>query len=443
MSAGFEITPDDLQRVSSRFAYGQELLDSVAKRLNASLQNAGGMAGDDKYAKQFAKNYDRSARALFTALSAAVRAVGQASTCLVVTANNYLKADHHSNAKAGGGGHDQYSLPPVFTDVIYPDPDSAVGSGDHPFAHTPLDDYWPSGHQDKLRAAANAYRLASQGLDRIGQDLHQYVKALTDANSSESVHSMATFWANIWQDGAAAERAPLSMAKTACDKLAHACDELASSIDNARSEFEWKMAEAGIAITATTVVAVILTPFTGGGSDVAGAALDSAEAAAIFASVESILDVAVSAIAGDVVGELASLLEIAAEAVPELEAAEAETTEVTQVLEREMAEASSGSRGKGGGGSPPPATRVMPPNGRNGSLPAFPDARPARAKTSVQGGGGKRPRWVGKKGQIYEWDFQHGKVEMYDKSGKKHLGEFDATTGEQTKPGDPTRHVEK
>ncbi|UZJ29834.1 colicin E3/pyocin S6 family cytotoxin [Streptomyces endophytica] len=192
------------------------------------------------------------------------------------------------------------------------------------------------------------------------------------------------------------------------------------------------------------MIAVILTPVTGGGSDAAGAALDSAEAAAIFASVESILDVAVSAIAGDVVGELASLLEIAAEAVPELEAAEAETTEVTQVLEREMAEASSRPKGKGGGGSsPPPATRIMPPNGRNGSLPAFPDAKPGRAKTSVQSGGGKRPRWVNKKGQIFEWDFQHGTVEMYDKTGKKHLGEFDATTGEQTKPGDPSRHVEK
>ncbi|UZJ29833.1 hypothetical protein [Streptomyces endophytica] len=217
MSADFKITPDDLHKVSLRFAYGQELLDSAASQLNASLQNAGGMAGDDEYAKQFAKKYDSAARALFTALSAAVRAVGQASTCLVVTANNYLKADHHSNAKTGGGGPKQYSLPPVFTDVIYPDPESAVGPGDHPFAHTPLDDYWPSGHQDKLRAAANAYRLASQGLDRISRDLHLYVKALTDNNSSESVHGMATFWANIWQDGAAAERAPLSMAKSACD----------------------------------------------------------------------------------------------------------------------------------------------------------------------------------------------------------------------------------
>ncbi|WP_374637007.1 colicin E3/pyocin S6 family cytotoxin [Agrobacterium salinitolerans] len=42
----------------------------------------------------------------------------------------------------------------------------------------------------------------------------------------------------------------------------------------------------------------------------------------------------------------------------------------------------------------------------------------------VRGVGG-RPRWVDSKGKIYEWDKQHGAVEVYDKTGKKHLGEFD------------------
>lgn len=46
-------------------------------------------------------------------------------------------------------------------------------------------------------------------------------------------------------------------------------------------------------------------------------------------------------------------------------------------------------------------------------------------------------------GKIYEWDSQHGTVEVYDKTGRKHLGEFDSVTGEQTKPADPTRRVEK
>ena len=45
------------------------------------------------------------------------------------------------------------------------------------------------------------------------------------------------------------------------------------------------------------------------------------------------------------------------------------------------------------------------------------------------------------KGIIFEWDSQHGAVEMYDKRGR-HLGEYDPTTGEQTKPADKTRSVE-
>jgi hypothetical protein len=76
------------------------------------------------------------------------------------------------------------------------------------------------------------------------------------------------------------------------------------------------------------------------------------------------------------------------------------------------------------------------------ALPAFPDVKSAPLKTSVRGGGKKRRRWKDSSGRIYEWDSQHGKVELYTKQGK-HLGEYDPETGEQTKPADPTRRVEK
>ena len=74
-------------------------------------------------------------------------------------------------------------------------------------------------------------------------------------------------------------------------------------------------------------------------------------------------------------------------------------------------------------------------------LPAFPDAKPAKKKTQRQGGGGKRMRWKDKKKKIYEWDYQHGTVEVYNKRGK-HIGEFDPETGEQLKDKDKTREVE-
>ena len=73
-------------------------------------------------------------------------------------------------------------------------------------------------------------------------------------------------------------------------------------------------------------------------------------------------------------------------------------------------------------------------------LSAFPDATPAKQKTRVKGRG-TRMRWKTKDGLILEWDYQHGAVEMYDKRGR-HLGEFDADTGEQNKPADPKRRIE-
>lgn len=73
-------------------------------------------------------------------------------------------------------------------------------------------------------------------------------------------------------------------------------------------------------------------------------------------------------------------------------------------------------------------------------LPAFPTAKWAPSKTRMKGGG-LRPRWKDKEKFIYEWDFQHGAVEKYNKRGK-HLGEFDPITGAQTKPANPTRWIE-
>ena len=73
-------------------------------------------------------------------------------------------------------------------------------------------------------------------------------------------------------------------------------------------------------------------------------------------------------------------------------------------------------------------------------LPAFPSAKWAPPKTRMKGGG-LRPRWKDGSGTIYEWDFQHGALEKYNKRGK-HLGEFDHNSGAQTKPADPTRRIE-
>ncbi|MGI9486696.1 MAG: colicin E3/pyocin S6 family cytotoxin [Geminicoccaceae bacterium] len=65
-------------------------------------------------------------------------------------------------------------------------------------------------------------------------------------------------------------------------------------------------------------------------------------------------------------------------------------------------------------------------------LQAYPDTKRAKRKTPIEGGGGLRARWTDDNGKIYEWDSKKGTVEVYDKTGKRHLGEFDPNTGEQT-----------
>ena len=75
-------------------------------------------------------------------------------------------------------------------------------------------------------------------------------------------------------------------------------------------------------------------------------------------------------------------------------------------------------------------------------LEAFPDTRRTKPKTDVQGGGGKRKRWKDEKGNIYEWDSKKGTVEKYNKTGKKHQGEFDPKSGKQVGKPVKTRRVE-
>ncbi|QGQ22366.1 hypothetical protein F1728_06620 [Gimesia benthica] len=66
-------------------------------------------------------------------------------------------------------------------------------------------------------------------------------------------------------------------------------------------------------------------------------------------------------------------------------------------------------------------------------LLGFPNSKPVRKK-------GGRKRWKDTKTKkIYEWDYQHGDVEGWDKTGKRHLGSFDPKKGNQVKPPDPSK----
>jgi Cytotoxic len=85
--------------------------------------------------------------------------------------------------------------------------------------------------------------------------------------------------------------------------------------------------------------------------------------------------------------------------------------------------------------------RVSRPFPSGDTLPGFPDAQKARAKTP-RAGGGRRSRWKTEDGTIIERDYLHDTVEVYDASGRRHLGEFDPWDGRQINAPDVTRSVE-
>jgi hypothetical protein len=62
-------------------------------------------------------------------------------------------------------------------------------------------------------------------------------------------------------------------------------------------------------------------------------------------------------------------------------------------------------------------------------------------KSPRSDGGGRRNRSRDPSGRIYEWDYQHGTVEVYNRRGE-HVGEFDPSTAEQLKGPNPDYEVE-
>jgi hypothetical protein len=74
-------------------------------------------------------------------------------------------------------------------------------------------------------------------------------------------------------------------------------------------------------------------------------------------------------------------------------------------------------------------------------LNVFPNTIRVKSKSTVRNSNKLRRRWKDADGKIYEWDHQHGRIEVYNPQGK-HLGEFDAETGVITKQADPGRRIE-
>jgi hypothetical protein len=326
-----DVTPDEVNSAATTFAKQQDQLGNVWSDLAVALSP--GMAGNDGGAQKFAAKYDPAAKAVWSAFGSAVRVLGGTSRGLVQTANNYVKAEEHSTAGKKPGG-DKYPPSMAADDITAGGPDPAEGEG-HSSCPDWLAKYWPNGDPGKLRDAAKAWRTARDGVNDVTTTLHTAVTSITDYNNADDLASMQAFWDSLAKPGD--KKAVLTGLHDACDSIAKACDAYAQAIDDARSNLETALAEAGIAVALTTVVGILLTPFTLGGSDAAAGAADAAEVAAIAGPLVEEFEATVATEVGTAIAEDVAIdLEATAEAVPDIEAAEAEAADVDETVDEEL-----------------------------------------------------------------------------------------------------------
>jgi hypothetical protein len=252
------------------------------------LQGSAGMAGTDNGAHAWAAQYDPLAKALVDASASVINGAGKCADLLGATAVN------HRNADAQSAINPPELWPPPIESPTYPAPPVASAEGGHGdvpgWWHT-ISAYvegelWPNGHQDKLRAAHDAWEKGGRELRAAAQLVNGgtssmgAIAALMDQRSPEIPAMLAN---------CALERDQMKSVADGFDSAAQACSEYAQEIDEAHSKILHEMAVLGSTVAVTEVVAAVLIPFTLGASEAVSKVVDVARLAATGARIANII----------------------------------------------------------------------------------------------------------------------------------------------------------
>ncbi|KJF22352.1 MULTISPECIES: colicin E3/pyocin S6 family cytotoxin [Rhodococcus] len=376
--------------------------DSVIRLLGETLQTNWGCAGTDNAGAGWAASYDPAAFDAVAAGTNIVNAFSKLHDLLAATGVNHANTERSNTNPPEPPEGPASQLPTVSAPAFY---GALGGDTDPPLGWELITAWlqghmWPNGNPDKLKALGRAWRTAAEGLRDANDATGTAWVALEELDSDEMPQVLAQLDNVFVTTNAVADQ---------YDTLAAACDEWAQTIEEAhRKIFDI----VGKAIIVGALAGAVTALFTLGAGTVAAA---GATGSVIAASVVGVLG-AVDAVAVAVVGGVAAAGAAAVGAVNELQ----------PLLE---ANPTTFNANTGGGGN----TLGYYPAPRH--LPGFPNAKLVKRMN-------ERKRWKDDKGNIYEWDYQHGAVEKYNKNGT-HLGEYDANTGTQTKPADPSRRTER
>jgi hypothetical protein len=341
-TATINVTPQDIASVATAFATAQNDLSDTWTRLQTALGNAAGMAGDDTPANSFNARYAPAVAAAWRALQSSTLTLGGISTGLTQTANNFVTADHNSSARRDGSPA-TFPPEPVIDGMEMASPPSAIGPGETVwFLPGPLGRFWPNAHTDKVRAAAAAWRQAAGSVGGIAGNSQSALASLD--SDDDTTRAINGFWAQVYSPGD--PRTVLAGTRQICQSLGDACTRYADAVDSKRSDVQDKLIGAGIAVGVTSIIGILGTVFTGGGSDAAAGAADEAEVAAIVGDVAAETSAAVEADVGATIGsDLVATVEAAADDAPAVETAEAETTQVEGDLEGSLDKAMADAEG--------------------------------------------------------------------------------------------------
>jgi hypothetical protein len=336
-----KVTPQDVAAAAGTFANAQTDLSNAWETLQSALDSNAGMAGDDQPANEFNAKYGPAVAAVWRGFRAACLKLGGISMGLTQTANNFVRAEHHSTV-GNKGAAPAFPAEPVFDDIVMADPSSPIGPGGGSWLPGPLKKFWPDADTGKLRAAAKAWYAAAQSIDGTSWEAQGAIDSI--ATGDDTAQAITEFWSRTFAPGN--QRTLLAGLEQVCRSLGDACDKYAQAVDDAHSKMKEALAGTGIAVGITTILGILGTPFTFGASDAAAAEADTAEAAGILGPMLSGLIVTVSSMVGAVLpDEIIAMLSLGIEEAPDIEVVEAETTEIEGALDDELASAEGDSPG--------------------------------------------------------------------------------------------------
>ena len=230
-----DVEPDTYRAASQVFGDTvYPLLSSTTTALENALQGTGAMAGSDPAGTSWASTYDQVAREVCGVM------VDLEAVSMKLAAMLQQTGFNHGLAESGS---DPTGTTPVPADTTRYDadvvrsvpaiPSASGGSGGPPTGWDLIQHavgyVWPNGHQDKLRAAANAWSTAAGGLEAAAACIPEAIWAISGQKSPEVSDALMVCNGMVEH---------LDDVATACRALSTSCSDLANGIDKAHHDVE-------------------------------------------------------------------------------------------------------------------------------------------------------------------------------------------------------------